>query len=140
MIERVWRGWTSEANRDVYAAFLRDTFLPAAHAIPGYLGARVLRRQVGDEWEYMTITHFESLDAIRAFAGDDLEAAHIAPEARNLLSRWDERVAHYEIAFDDREAEAGTSSPDAARAAQKGMDEMSKRFHDEGGEIYLQTE
>ena len=102
MIERIWRGWVSEVNADAYADFLRDTFLPAAHDIPGYLGAHVLRRRVGDEWEYVTITHFASLDAIRAFAGEDVEAAHIAPEARALLSRWDERVAHYEVAFDDQ--------------------------------------
>lgn len=101
MIERVWRGWVSEANSDAYAAFLRDKLLPGAHAIDGYLGARVLKRRVGDEWEYMTITHFASLDAIRAFAGEDLEAAHIAPEARALLNRWEERVAHFEITFDD---------------------------------------
>ena len=101
MIERVWRGWVSEANSGAYDAFLRDKFLPAAHAIPGYLGARVLKRLVGDEWEYMTITHFASMEAIRAFAGDDSEAAHIAPEARVLLNRWEERVAHFEIAFDD---------------------------------------
>ena len=101
MIERVWKGWVSEANADAYASFLRATFLPAAHAIPGYLGAHVLRRRVGGEWEFMTITHFTSLEAIRAFAGEDVEAPHIAPEARALLSRWDERVAHYEVAFDD---------------------------------------
>ena len=102
MIERVWCGWVSDANAEAYAAFLRDTLLPGAHAIPGYGGARVLWRRVGDEWEVMTITRFDSLDAIRAFAGNDLEAAHIAPEARALLSRWDERVRHFEIAFDDR--------------------------------------
>ena len=101
MIERVWRGWTSEANGDAYAAFLRDTLLPSAHSIAGYLGARVLRRRVRDEWEFMTITHFASFAAIRSFAGDDLEAPHIAPQARALLSRWEERVWHYEIAFDD---------------------------------------
>ena len=101
LIERMWRGWVSEANADAYAAFLGDVFLPAAHDIPGYLGAHVLRRRVGNEWEFVTITHFASLDAIRAFAGEDVEAAHIAPEARALLSRWDERVAHYEVAFDD---------------------------------------
>ncbi|MDP9423698.1 MAG: acyl-CoA dehydrogenase [Pseudomonadota bacterium] len=49
----------------------------------------------------MIITHFESMEAIRAFAGDDVELAHVAPEARALLTRWDERVAHYEVAFDD---------------------------------------
>ena len=61
----------------------------------------MLRRDQGDEVEFVTLTHFDSLDAIRAFAGDDLEKAHIAPEARDLLSRWDERVAHYTLAFDD---------------------------------------
>jgi|SRR5688572_5699267 len=101
MIERVWRGWVSEANSGAYASFLRDELFPEAHSIPGFRGARVLRRRVGDEWEYMTITHFDSLGAIRAFAGDDVEAAHIAPRARALLSRWDERVTHFEIAFDD---------------------------------------
>lgn len=101
MIERVWRGWTANGKADAYRTFLRDTFLPAAHTIPGYRGAHVLHRTLGDETEFMTITHFDSLAAIRAFAGDDLEAAHIAPEARKLLSRWDERVAHYEVAFED---------------------------------------
>src|SRR4051812_46552046 len=81
MIERVWRGTVREANADAYEGFLRDKLLPGAHAIGGYLGARVLRRRLGDEWEFMTITHFASLESIRAFAGDDLDAAHIAPEA-----------------------------------------------------------
>ena len=100
MIERIWRGWFEPAKAEAYLAFLRDEFLPGAHAIAGYRGARVLRREVGGEVEVMTITHFDSLDAIRAFAGDDPEAPHIAPAARALLKRWDERVSHYEIAFD----------------------------------------
>jgi heme-degrading monooxygenase HmoA len=101
MIERIWRGWTTADKADTYQRFLQHEFLPAAHAIAGFRGARVLRRDQGDEVEFVTLTHFDSLDAIRAFAGDDLEKAHIAPEARDLLSRWDERVAHYELAFDD---------------------------------------
>ena len=101
MIERVWRGWTTADKANAYQHFLQHDFLPAAHAIPGFRGARVLRRDQGDEVEFVTLTHFDSLDAIRAFAGDDLEKAHISPEARDLLSRWDERVAHYELAFDD---------------------------------------
>ena len=101
MIERMWRGWASADKADAYQSFLQHEFLPSAHAIPGYRGARVLRRAVGDEVEFVTLTRFDSLDAIRAFAGDDLEKAHIAPEARALLSRWDERVAHYERAFED---------------------------------------
>ena len=101
MIERIWRGWTSAEKADAYQRFLQHDFLPAAHAIPGYRGARVLRREAGDEVEFVTVTHFDSLDAIRDFAGDDLEKAHIAPEARALLSRWEERVTHYERAFED---------------------------------------
>jgi heme-degrading monooxygenase HmoA len=101
MIERVWRGWITREKADAYSDFLRDTFLPSAHSIPGYRGARVLRRDVADEVEFMTITHFESMDAIRAFAGDAPDRAHVAPEAQQLLSRWDERVSHFEIVFDD---------------------------------------
>ena len=101
MIERVWRGWIAPARADEYARFLRDDFLPGAHSIPGYRGARVLRRDAEGEVEFLVITHFDSLDAIRAFAGEDLELAHVAPAARVLLDRWEERVAHYEIAFDD---------------------------------------
>jgi antibiotic biosynthesis monooxygenase (ABM) superfamily enzyme len=102
MIERVWRGWITAEKADAYQAFLQHHFLPAAHAIPGYLGARVLRREVGEEVEFLTITRFTSMDAIRAFAGDDPERAHVAPEAQALLSRWEERVAHYASAFEDR--------------------------------------
>ena len=53
MIERVWHGWAKDGQADAYAAFLRDEFLPAAHTIPGYLGARVLKRLTGDEWEFI---------------------------------------------------------------------------------------
>ena len=101
MIERLWRGWIAAEKADAYERFLRDEFLPSAHAIKGYRGARVLRRDTGDEIEFLVITHFDSLAAIRAFAGDDLEQAHVAPAARALLDRWEECVAHYEIAFDD---------------------------------------
>ena len=101
MIERVWRGWIAPDRADSYQRFLRDEFLPEAHSIPGYRGARVFRRQAGDEVEFMTVTRFDSMDSIRAFAGADAEKAHVAPEARELLTRWEDRVAHYEIAFDD---------------------------------------
>ena len=102
MIERVWHGWTDPDKADDYQHFLQYELLPGAHAIPGYLGARVLRRAAGDEVEFVTITRFASIEAIRAFAGDDAEQAHIAPRARELLSRWDERTVHYELAFEDR--------------------------------------
>ena len=103
MIIRSWRGWAaSTANADDYEDFLRTSFLPAAHAIPGYLGATVLRRADGDEICFTTLTRFETLDAIRAFAGDDPEKARVAPRAQALLSHWDERCEHHEYAFEDR--------------------------------------
>ncbi|HEY1931650.1 MAG TPA: hypothetical protein VGG99_06555 [Acetobacteraceae bacterium] len=103
MIARVWRGWaaTPEAA-NLYQEFLRSTFLPSAHTIGGYGGAEVLRRSVGDELEFMTITRFESLDAIRRFAGEDCEVAHVAPRGRELLARFDARCLHYELVVEDK--------------------------------------
>ena len=102
MIARIWRGWAdSEAAADGYAEFLKTTFLPSIHAIAGYRGAWVMRRKVGAEIQFTTITRFETIDSIRAFAGDDYEAAHVAPKARELLSRFDARCEHFELVIDD---------------------------------------
>ena len=102
MIARVWRGWTdSVAAADRYEEFLRSTFLPAIHAIEGYRGASVIRRSLGQEVEFMTITRFTSLEAIRRFAGDDYEAAHVAPRARELLTRFEPRCQHFELVIAD---------------------------------------
>jgi heme-degrading monooxygenase HmoA len=102
MIARVWRGWAqSTANADRYEEFLKSTFLPSIHSIEGYRGALVVRRSVGQEVEFMTVTRFASLEAIRKFAGDDYEAAHVAPRARELLSRFEARCQHFELVFED---------------------------------------
>jgi antibiotic biosynthesis monooxygenase (ABM) superfamily enzyme len=73
---------------------------PSIHRVPGYLGADLLRRQDGDEVAFVTITRFESLDAVRAFAGESYQQAVVEPEARALLSRFDERSEHYEVVVD----------------------------------------
>ena len=64
------------------------------------LGADLLRRDAGDEIAFVTITRFESLESVRAFAGEDYEQAVVEPEARALLSRFDQRSEHYEIVID----------------------------------------
>ena len=103
MIARIWRGWAASVeNADRYRDFLRTTFLPTLHEIEGYQGADVLRRVAGSEIEFTTITRFESLGAIRRFAGDDVEAAHVAPFARQLLARFDSRCLHCDVVVEDR--------------------------------------
>ncbi len=102
MIVRIWRGWAATtAAADAYQEFLRSTFLPSIHSLEGYCGASVLRRAVGDEIEFVTLTRFKSFDAIRAFAGEDYEAAHVAPRARELLSRFEARCQHFDWVVED---------------------------------------
>jgi antibiotic biosynthesis monooxygenase (ABM) superfamily enzyme len=102
VIARVWRGWTSRENAEPYERFLREQMFPSIHRVPGFLGAELLRRDAGDEIAFMTIMRFDSLDAVRAFAGDDYEQAVIEPEARALLARHDERSEHFELVIGDR--------------------------------------
>jgi heme-degrading monooxygenase HmoA len=96
MITRLWRGWTAPADADDYERFLRTELFPEVAKLPGFLGARILRRPVEGEEEFVTLTMFESLDAVRAFAGERYETPVIEPEAERLLSRYDGRAYHYE--------------------------------------------
>ena len=99
MISRVWHGWTTRENADAYETLLRKEILPGIHRVRGFKGAQLLRRDVKDEVEFVTITSFDSLEAVKEFAGEDYEAAVILPEAHRLLSRFDSRSAHYETVF-----------------------------------------
>jgi antibiotic biosynthesis monooxygenase (ABM) superfamily enzyme len=102
VIARVWHGWTPPQNADAYEQFLRTKMFPSIHHVPGYLGADLLRREDGDAVAFVTLTRFESLESVRAFAGEDYEQAVVEPEARRLLSRFDQRSEHYEIVIDRR--------------------------------------
>jgi heme-degrading monooxygenase HmoA len=91
----MWRGWTAPSEADAYERFLRTELFPEVAKLPGFLGARILRRVVADEEEFVTLVRFESLDAVRAFAGEDHETPVIEPEAQRLLSRYEDRAVHY---------------------------------------------
>ena len=98
MITRMWRGWTTPSNADAYETLLRETILPgiAARGIDGYQGAHLLRRHDGEEMEFVTMLWFDSIEAVRAFAGNDHSVAVVPDAARRLLTRFDERSQHYE--------------------------------------------
>lgn len=99
MIARVWRGWTSPEAADAYQRLLEAEIFPgiAARQVAGYRGVELYRRAAGDEVEFVTTMRFDSLAAVREFAGDHFEVAVVPLKARALLSRFDEQSAHYQI-------------------------------------------
>jgi heme-degrading monooxygenase HmoA len=97
MIARHWRGWTSAEDADPYEWLLREKVLPKLRALEGYRGGYILRRASGGEVEFVVINLFDSLDAVRAFAGPEYEAAVLEPEARRLLSKAEPTAAHFEV-------------------------------------------
>lgn len=98
MIARVWHGYTRPEHADAYEAMLKPELLPGISKVKGYKGSYLLRRKAGEEVEFITIILWQSLDAIRAVAGDDYETAVIPQERRKYLARYDARASHYEIA------------------------------------------
>lgn len=105
MIARVWRGATTPAEADAYVAHLRERTFPTLTHIPGHRGGYVLRRESGGRVEFTVVTLWESLGAIRAFAGADAEAAVVPPEARALLASCDDRAVHWDVALDNSSTE-----------------------------------
>jgi len=99
MIVRIWHGWTTPENADNYENLLRTEIFPgiASKNVPGYRGIQLLRRPLDGEVEFITIMLFDSMDAIRQFAGEDYELAYVPEKAREVLARFDERSQHYEI-------------------------------------------
>ena len=99
MISRIWHGWTTFENADAYESLLkREIFVGIVNQdIEGFKKIHLLRRKIGNEVEFVTIMWFESLEAVRTFAGEDYALAVVPPKARALLSRFDARSQHYEV-------------------------------------------
>ena len=96
MIARLWHGWTKPEDADTYELLVATKVLPSFEHLKGYKGAYLLRDDRQNETEFVTLTLFEDLEAVRRFAGEDYQIAVVPPEARKLLSRFDERSKHYE--------------------------------------------
>ena len=99
MIVRIWHGWTTPANADTYEAMLKEEIFVGIQNrhIPGFESIQLLRRPSGPEVEFVTIMWFDSLEAVREFAGADYEAAVVPPKARAVLARFDARSQHYAL-------------------------------------------
>ena len=97
MIARHWRGWTNREDADGYEEFLKGKVLPGLRAIEGYKGGYILRKDESEESEFVVVNLFESLEAVKRFAGPDYATAVFEPEAKQLLRRIEPLAAHYEV-------------------------------------------
>jgi heme-degrading monooxygenase HmoA len=97
MIARLWKGWTTPENADAYERLLQEKVLPGLRQIDGYRGGYVLRKDGDQEVEFAVLNLFDTLDALRKFAGPDYEIAVFEPEARSLLSKVEPLARHYEV-------------------------------------------
>ena len=98
MIARIWRGAVRREDGDAYAEYMDGTGVAGYRETPGNLGVTMLRRDVGDRCEFLMFTLWESLDAVKAFAGDDHETAVFYPEDDRFLVERDETSSHWEVA------------------------------------------
>jgi heme-degrading monooxygenase HmoA len=99
MISRIWHGWTTRGNAYAYESLLKSEIFIGIQKrqIVGYRGIQLFRRNLDDEVEFITVMLFDSIDAVRAFAGEDYEVAVVPPKARELLKCFDVRAQHYEV-------------------------------------------
>jgi heme-degrading monooxygenase HmoA len=99
MIARIWHGWTTPGNADKYENLLKEEIFAGIQSrhIRGFKNIQLLRREVDGESEFVTIMLFDSMDAVREFAGEDHEIAVVPAKARALLLRFDERSQHYAV-------------------------------------------
>ena len=100
MIARHWRGWTKLQDADFYEDLIKTKVLPELKKIKGYRGGYILRRDTAEESEFVIVNLFDSLDSVRQFAGQNYAVPVFEPEAKQLLTRFDTSVNHYEVRGD----------------------------------------
>ena len=99
MICRLWRGWATRDNAEAYERIVRGQVIPGIEArrIPGFRSIDLVRRERDHDVEFVTLMWFDTLDAVKAFMGEDYEVAHVPAEAQAVLADFDKRSAHYEV-------------------------------------------
>lgn len=97
MIIRIWHGRTKQSKADEYARFLEERAIPDYRSVDGLIEVEALRRDEGGVTHFLTVTHWESEEAIRAFAGSDVLKAKYYPEDRDFLLEFEPEVQHYEV-------------------------------------------
>jgi hypothetical protein len=99
MIARIWHGWTTHENADIYEKLLRDEVFPSIEnkKVKGYRKISLLKRVLINEVEFITIMLFDNLDSVKEFAGEKYEKSYVPDRAHKVLSRHDEKSQHYEI-------------------------------------------
>ena len=97
MIARIWHGRTTTAQADAYLELLQRVAVPGYHSTPGNRAVFILRRLDGDIAHFLTLTHWDSLEAIKAFAGEDISKAKYYPQDRDFLLEFEPTVEHYEL-------------------------------------------
>lgn len=99
MILRIWHGFTTKSNADVYETMLKDEIIPEIERknIKGYKKIQLLRRELNSEVEFTTIMWFETIDAVKSFVGEDYETVYVPEKARKVLSRFDNKSVHCEL-------------------------------------------
>lgn len=96
MIERTWRGVANIDTANQYVEHLRKETFPKVRSIPGNMGAKVLRRDINNQVEFLVVTTWASIEDIKAFAGEDIETAVVPQAAQDVLDNYDSIVMHYE--------------------------------------------
>jgi heme-degrading monooxygenase HmoA len=104
MILREWRAHANASREQEYIGYFRRKVLPELGAIDGFLGASLLREQRAGEIEFVVLTRWASMDAVRKFAGEEIEEAVVHPEAAAMLTSFDRIVRHYEVVVDTSSA------------------------------------
>ncbi|HKD20106.1 MAG TPA: antibiotic biosynthesis monooxygenase, partial [Thermoanaerobaculia bacterium] len=97
VIARLWHGRVPASKTEAYRRYLEQTGLPDYRATPGNRGVTVLERVEGDVTHFLLVSYWDSTDAIRAFAGEDIERARYYPEDAEFLLEFEPRVTHYEV-------------------------------------------